>query len=284
MSTPETSVDLIPASAFSFEELTEAYNNTRVDYLVPMPMNAARLREYVKTYDVDMDSSVVAVDGNEILGLAMLGVRERRAWITRLGIIRSKRRQGTGWRLVTHLLDQARQKKVDRVVIEVIKNNVPAHNLFRKAGFCETRELLVLRRPPGPVKIKPPPAEIKTLGYTEAIHLLENRASTPSWIDERESLINAGNLGAFYTILADGSKGWLVYQNTVFQLGRLVIQTDEGDPLNVGRVLLHHLHSVHPAQDTKTENLPKDDPHWPAFQEVGYLEVFDRLEMKLQLR
>lgn len=252
--------------------------------MVPMPMNAARLREYVKTYDVDMGCSVVAVDGNEVLGLAMLGVRERRAWITRLGIIRSKRRQGTGWRLVTHLLDQARQKKVDRVMIEVIKNNVPAHNLFRKAGFCETRELLVLRRPPGPVKIEPPPAEIKTLGYPEAVHLLENRASTPSWIDERESLINAGNLGAFYALLADGSKGWLVYQNTVFQLGRLVIQTDEGDPLNVGRALLHHLHSVHPAQDTKTENLPKDDPHWPAFQEVGYLEVFDRVEMKLQLK
>jgi ribosomal protein S18 acetylase RimI-like enzyme len=284
MSTPETPVDLIPASAFSYEELTEAYNNTRVDYLVPMPMNVARLREYVEIYDVDMDCSVVAVDGNEVLGLAMLGVREQRAWITRLGIIRGKRRQGTGWRLVTYLLNQARQKNVDYVVIEVIKNNVPAHSLFLKAGFRETRELLVLRRPPGPVKIKPPLAEIKTLGYTEALHLLENRASTPSWIDERESLINAGNLGAFYAILADGSKGWLVYQNTVFQLSRLVIQTDEGNPLNVGRALLGHLHCVHPAQDTKTENLPKDDPHWPAFQEMGYLEVFDRREMILHLK
>lgn len=261
-----------------------AYNDTRVDYMVPMPMNAARLREYVETYDVDMDSSVVAVDGNEILGLAMLGVRERHAWITRLGIIRRKRRQGTGWRLVTHLLEQARQKNLDYVVIEVIKNNVPAHSLFLKAGFQETRELFVLRRPPGPTLVEPPPAEIKTLGYSEAVHLLENRNSSPSWIDEKESLINAGNLGAFYAILPDGSKGWLVYQNTVFQLGRLVIQTDEGNPPKVGRALLHHLHRVHPAQDTKTENLPKDDPHWPAFQALGYLEVFDRIEMILHLK
>jgi ribosomal protein S18 acetylase RimI-like enzyme len=283
MSTPETTVDLIPARAFSYEELTEAYNNTRVDYLVPMPMNAARLREYVETYDVDMDSSVVAVDGNEILGLAMLGVRERRAWITRLGIIRGKRRLGTGWRLVTHLLDQARQKNANRVIIEVIKNNTPAYNLFRKAGFQETRQLLVLRRPPAPPKVKMPLSEIKTLGYTEALYLLDNRCSTPSWIDEKESLLNAGNLAGFYAILADGSKGWLVYQNTVFQLGRLVIQTDEGNPVEVGRALLSYLHLVHSAQDTKTENLPKDDPHWPAFQELGYLEVFDRIEMVLHL-
>ena len=284
MSAHETIVDLIPASAFSYEELAEAYNNTRVDYLVPMPMNAPRLREYVENYDVDMDSSVVAVDGNEILGLGMLGVRERRAWITRLGIMRSKRRQGTGWQLVAHLLDQARQKNADYALIEVIKNNLPAHTLFLKAGFRETRELLVLRRPPGPVKIEAPAAEIKTLGYTEAVRLIENRASTPSWIDEKESLINAGNLAAFYAILADGSKGWLVYQNTVFQLGRLVLQTDEGNPLNVGRALLHHLHCVHPAQDTKTENLPNYDPHWPAFKELGYLEVFDRIEMMLALK
>jgi len=284
MPTHETTVDLISASAFSYQELVEAYNNTRVDYLVPMPMNASRLREYVENYDVDMDSSVVAVDGNEILGLGMLGVRERRAWITRLGIIRSKRRQGTGWLLVAHLLDQARQKNADYILIEVIKNNLPAHTLFLKAGFRETRELLVLRRPPGPVKIEAPAAEIKTLGYAEALHLIENRASTPSWIDEKESLINAGNLAAFYAILADGSKGWLVYQNTVFQLGRLVLQTDEGNPLNVGRALLHHLHWVHPAQDTKTENLPNYDPHWPAFKELGYLEVFDRIEMMLILK
>jgi len=284
ISTHETIVDLIPASAFSYEELAEAYNNTRVDYLVPMPMNASRLREYVENYDVDMDSSVVAVDGNEILGLGMLGVRERRAWITRLGIMRSKRRQGTGWQLVAHLLDQARQKNAGYVLIEVIKNNLPAHTLFLKAGFRETRELLVLRRPPGPVQIEAPAAEIKTLGYAEAVRLIENRASTPSWIDEKESLLNAGNLAAFYAILADGSKGWLVYQNTVFQLGRLVLQTDEGNPLNVGRALLHHLHCVHPAQDTKTENLPNYDPHWPAFKELGYLEVFDRIEMMLALK
>jgi hypothetical protein len=83
MPASEASFDLIPASAFSYEELTDAYNHTRIDYLVPMPMNAARLHEYVQIYDVDLGSSIVAVDGNEILGLAMLGVRERRGWITR---------------------------------------------------------------------------------------------------------------------------------------------------------------------------------------------------------
>lgn len=277
-------IDLIPAGAFSYEELTEAYNQTRVDYMVPMPMNANRLQEYVEIYDVDLTASAVAVDGSEILGLAMLGVRERRAWITRLGVIRGKRRQGAGSILVAYLIEQARQKDIDYIVLEVIKNNIPAYNLFAKYGFESVRELLVLRRPPGPPHLNRPQAEIIRLSYSEAVHLLDRRRSKPSWIDEKESLVNAGNLGGYYAILPDGSRGWLVYQNTIFQLGRLVLQTEQGDSLKVAQALLCQLHSEHSVQDTKTENLPADDPHWPVFREIGYLETFTRIEKILYLK
>jgi ribosomal protein S18 acetylase RimI-like enzyme len=280
----DAKIDLIPASDFSYQELTDAYNLTRVDYLVPMPMNVNKLREYVEIYDVDLDASAVAVDGNEILGLAMLGVRQKRAWITRLGIIRSKRRRGAGGTLVAYLIEQARQKDAAYIVLEVIKDNEPAHRLFTKYDFNPTRELLVLRRPPGLPQTTPPTADIIKLSYGEAVGMLDRRSSKPSWIDETESLVNAGNLGGYYAILADGSEGWLVYQNTVFQLGRMVMQTEKGNPLNVGRALLHHLHSEHSAQDTKTENLPLADPHWPVFKEMGYLEMFVRIEKVLLLK
>ncbi|MDH3674323.1 MAG: GNAT family N-acetyltransferase [Anaerolineae bacterium] len=275
----ERNIDLIPASAFSFEELTDAYNHTRVDYMVPMPMNVNKLREYVDTYDVDMDASAVAVDGYEVLGLGMLGIRQGRAWITRLGVIRRNRRHGTGQAIAAHLVEQALQKGSDYIILEVIKDNTPAHNLFLKFGFKETRDLVVLRRPPGPPKIEAPAAEIIPMRYSGALDLLDRRVTTPSWLDEKESLINAGNLEAFHLTLADGSQGWMVYQNTVFQLGRIVIQTDKGDPINVGRALVHHLHSKHRAQDTKTENLPLTDPHLPVFRQMGYLEMFQRIEM-----
>jgi hypothetical protein len=214
----------------------------------------------------------------------MLGLREKRAWITRLGVIRSNRRRGTGTALVGHLLAQAKQHDVNHVILEVIKNNVPAHNLFLKFGFTETRELLVLRRPPGRPKNEAPPAEIENLGYKQAIACLERRKSTPSWLDERASLLNAGNLEGFQAFLPDGSCGWLVFQNTVFQLARLVLQTETGNPQAVGRALLHHLHTVHSAQDTKTENLPAEDPHWPMFKELGYIQMFQRIEMILELQ
>ena len=37
-------IELLSAEQFTFQELTDLYNQTRVDYLVPMPMNTARLQ------------------------------------------------------------------------------------------------------------------------------------------------------------------------------------------------------------------------------------------------
>jgi ribosomal protein S18 acetylase RimI-like enzyme len=281
---PKNTFDFIPANAFSYEELTEVYNKTRVDYIVPMPMNAAKLREYVESYDIDMSASAVAVDGNEVLGLSMLGVRDDRAWITRLGVIRSNRKRGTGEALVNYLIDQARERDISRIFIEVIENNIPAYSLFQKKGFKDTRDLLVLRRPPVDMPLLDPTFEVQIHGYNETLALLNKRQSIPSWIDETASLINAGNLAALSVTLPNGAHGWLVYQNTVFQLGRLVIQTEVGDPLQIGRALLQTLHSKHPVQDTKTENLPADDPHWLAFKEMNYFVTFRRNEMVFNLK
>ncbi len=274
-------IQCISASEFSWETLTQAYNQTRVDYIVPMPMNPARLREYVHNYDVDMDSSVVAMEGTQILGLAMLGVRPGHSWATRLGILPIQRRHGVGQQLMESLIERSRQLAVDYVILEVIRGNTPAHRLFCKLGFRETRELLVVRRPPGRPALEVPPYETQAFGQEDALALLEQRRSNPSWLDEIPSLRNAGYLGGLGVELQDGSRGWIVYQNTVFQLGRLVLQTEVGDPYEVGKALLHALHSRYPILDTKLENFPVDDPHWGALQAMNYLEAFRRIEMKL---
>jgi ribosomal protein S18 acetylase RimI-like enzyme len=274
---------LAPTSQFTFKELVAAYNQTRVDYIVPMPMNAARLRGYVHNYDVDLDMSCVSMEDGQILGLAMLGVRPGHTWVTRLGVLPVKRRRGTGQALMECLIARSRRLGVPYVTLDVIKNNVPAERLFYKLAFRQVRELLVIRRPPGPPAVDVGPYAVQMLNYAQAVALLPQRRSTPSWLDEAESLINAGSLAALRVELETGDWGWLVYQQTVFQLARLVLQTGAGDSHRVGLALLHALHTQHPALDTKSENLPVDDPHWPAMQEMGYLESFRRIEMRLDL-
>ncbi len=275
------SVKLVSAIQFTYDELVGAYNQTRVDYIVPMPMNTARLQEYVRTYDVDLELSGVARENGHVLGLAMLGVRPGHTWVTRLGVLPVKRRRGTGQLLMECLIEQSRNLGVGYVTLDVIKHNDPALKLFLKLGFRDVRELLIVRRPPGPPTLNVGPYTVHPFDCHEAIELLHQRRSVPSWLDERESLVNAGNLAALRVELPTGAWGWLVYQETPFQLARLVLQAETGDPHRVGLALIHALHTLHPALDTKSENLPLDSPYWPTLQELGYIESFRRIEMRL---
>ncbi len=277
------SIELKPATAFTLAELTETYNQARMDYIVPMPMNVARMREYIHKYDVQLEHSVVAVVGEHRVGIAMLGVRPRRAWITRLGVIPVARRHGAGRQMMTYLLARARDVGAAYVVLEVIKNNEPAHRLFRKLGFRETRELLIMRRPPGPPAQDVGSYAAHMVGEEMALTWLRRRREQPSWLDDFPSLIKVGGLAGVRVELPEGEWGWLVYHSTTFQLSYLVLQTEAGDPARVSKALLHALHIRHPAHDTKTENVPLDAIHLPSMRAMGYLESFRRIEMRRTL-
>ncbi len=271
-------LDLIPASKFTLKELTTIYNQTRVDYLVPMPMNIAKMTEYIHVYDVDLENSFVAMHEGQMLGLGMLGVRSGRTWITRLGVLPTSRRHGAGRALATALLEAAERLGIRFTMLEVIKNNVPAHQLFLKFGFYEVGELLILRRPPGPPPVYPF-GDAQWFARPEALALLDSRPGLPPWTNQTESLNNSTNIFGLKVTLDDGGHGWLAFQQGRYVLARFVIHTMQGDPATVGRALLAHLHDKYFDLDTQTENIYVNDPHLSAFYEMGYVESFRRIEM-----
>lgn len=278
-------MNIYPASNFTFEQLTEAYNETRVDYLVPMPMNVARLMEYCRVYDVSLPHSCVATENETMLGLGMLGVRQGRAWITRLGVLPAGRRKGTGSAIMDGLMEAAQKESVDTVWLEVIKGNDPAHILFRKFGFEETRELIVARRAPKKEfnqKIFDQVARITSLNHEDAIILLSHRQHRPNWLNETESLQNVHNLSALLVEMKDGSRGWITYHAGLLQLTRLIVEVTVGDPIEVTEAILTVLHQRHKRQDAIAENLC-EDAQWLGFQKAGYFDSFRRIEMKRPL-
>jgi ribosomal protein S18 acetylase RimI-like enzyme len=275
-------IELIPAEKFTIQELTDLYNKTRVDYLVPMPMNPNRLAEYIRDFDVELSGSCVArTEEGEVLGLGMLGVRENRAWITRLGVIPNTRRGGIGDALMDHMLEKADHLGFEETHLEVIKNNEPAHKLFLKKGFCEAEEYLVMRRAPHAVS-DPLIGNVKWLEKEEALDILNNYPHHLTWINAMNSMLNAPDVEGIRILLPNGDSGWLVYRSQKFYLSHLVIHTEQGDPVEVGTQLLRHLYSRNPRKDTYAENIHENDPHLPAFKALAFFENFSRIEMRRQ--
>ena len=275
-------MDLIRADRFTLEQLTEAYNETRIDYIVPMPMNVARLREYIHLFDIDLSASWVATYNDAIYGLGMLGIRSGRAWITRVGVLPWGRRQGTGRSIINKLLESAGEKALDTVWLEVIAGNEPAYQLFLTSGFQQTRELLVARRPPQSNNIIPEPEDqpqVKELNRDQTVALLEQRTGRPNWINETATFRKLSDLRGLSIQLPCGGQGWICYEVTFLQITRTVVEVLTGDPVKVTRAALQALHSRHPTQDAVLENLPVTEPIWKGFSELGYFDVFRRVEM-----
>ena len=273
----------VPTSHYTDEELAEIYNQTRIDYIVPMPMNARRMREYIEHYDINLDASAISFYGDEVTGLIMLGLRDERAWVTRLGVIPDARKRKMGSFLMDTLLHQAHQHGATQVQLEVIKGNIPAHRLFTKYGFVNSRELLVIRRPPGLPQTPPPlpTAVITDLDADQIEACLENRPPGASWVEETPSLLNAGSMEGYQLSMSSGETGWLVFHSKPFQMAHIVFDASPNVYDEIVLTLLHHLHTVNAKKDTKTENVPVDDRSWQLYQQMGYVEAFGRIEMFL---
>lgn len=292
---------LLPASEFSIEELTDAYNQTRTDYLIPMPMNPGRLQEYITLYDVDLACSCVAVADSFIIGLGMLGIRLEMGWVTRLGVLPDGRRRGVGNAILQLLLDEAARRELPTVWLEVIHGNTPAHELFRKHNFREIRELIVARRPPVAARSMSAvmtARKVHYLQHNEAIELHCQRQERFNWLNSLDSMRNirllaaassrdepAGtlpyelpHLSGIWVEFQDGSRGWITYQATTLQLKHINVEVIRGDPARTTANLLEFMHRLHASQDAVVENIPEDE-YWVGFQQAGYFEVFRRIEM-----
>ena len=276
-------MELISAQQFTLQELTDLYNQTRVDYMVPMPMNASRLGEYVHDFDIDLSQSCVARATNgQTLGLCMLGVRQDEAWITRLGVLPATRRSGVGSALMDCMMENASKRGAKTIQLEVIKNNLPAYNLFSCKDFKETGEYLVMRHAPRPAS-EPLRGNVDWLDSDKALRALQIYPNHLTWINTVESMRNAQDVEGLRLTLPDGSAGWLVYRNTKFTLrstlSHLIIHTEQGNPVEVGTQLLLNLHTHYAHHDTYAENIHRNDPHLSAFHALGYFENFSRIEM-----
>lgn len=272
-------VEILPASKFSLSELTEIYNRTRVDYLVPMQMDAAHLEEYLRMYDVEPRYSWVAMNGENVLGLAMLGVRPGQTWVTRLGVLPGERRHGTGEKLVRALMQSTLDLESPLSILEVIKGNSHAHDLFYRVGFRETRELLVLRRPVGSTPFKPV-GNAAWGGMASAIDLLSSVSNELPWTNQVETFMNTGDGQSLRVDLGDAGSGWLVFRHHELLLSHFVFHTEAGEPAIVAAALLAHLYQHFPGIETYIENVPVSDPHLPALWQAGFQEAFRRIEMR----
>ncbi|HJU36908.1 MAG TPA: GNAT family N-acetyltransferase [Gaiellaceae bacterium] len=136
-------LDIRSARSVSPRERVALFNAAYEGYLVPFRVDETTLAFMDDAFDLDLDASRVAYRDGEPVGLGNLGLRGEDAWIGGVGVVAGARRSGVGQALMRALHQQARERGVHRVWLEVIVENTGAFSLYEKLGYRTVRDVEV---------------------------------------------------------------------------------------------------------------------------------------------
>jgi len=141
-------MELHAASKFSVAELTRFWNLGYTGYFTPVTFTEAIMAGWLRNGDFDLDRSVVAMEGDQLAGFSLLGVRGRRGWIGGFGVAPDFRGQGLASQLFAeHVAIIEEQTDLQTVQLEVLVQNW-ARKVYERAGFSVARRLTVLQGVP----------------------------------------------------------------------------------------------------------------------------------------
>jgi GNAT superfamily N-acetyltransferase len=254
------SLELRSARSLEPAERAELFNAAYDGYLLPFHVDERQLEFMDDAFDLDLDASRIAYRDGEPTGLGNLGLRGEDAWIGGVGVVSTARRSGVGEALMRALHEEARDRDVRRVWLEVIIENTGALALYEKLGYRHVQDV-----------------EVWTLPGREGEHTGREvpAAEAGKQLPERhEPWQRADGTLAHY----DDVRGLVTETGAMLFCVRSSAQlqqyTGEPEPL---------LRALRTFGDASVLNLPVDDPAAPVLRELGGSVVVRQHEMLLEL-
>jgi GNAT superfamily N-acetyltransferase len=215
-------------------ELASVFNQSFSDYLIEVYFTQHSLREYVMRHGLDLDSSMVVGAEGFLVGLLLSGSDGRTTWNAGMGVHPSWRRQGLGNEMLDEWLLASRNAGLDRALLEVIKQNLVATNMYMSRDFREVRAYQGFEGRATWSRLSPINPDLVERVANEDLVPVYRRGH--SWQKRPEILPRLKNFIALVTKSgAPQGEGYIIYEN----VGGLMYIFDL-TPNDAGRALLEH--------------------------------------------
>jgi ribosomal protein S18 acetylase RimI-like enzyme len=250
-----------------------ALNRVFQNYLIPMNFSSEQLHLHMSYNDVDARRSPLWFDDEgRVLAAALLAVRGKRGWIGGFGVAPEYRGQGYAKALLEHIAHTARDLKLNSVALEVLKDNTPAIDLYRRGGFETVRELRSFESVVSGVEM--PDGYVRTPPQ----HFVDEPDHVrPSWQREPATLHN----GAVSVAVSNDAGNFAVYRFNDRLAQVLKLHARGPDDLTA---LSQAVAAGRPSQHVMVLNEPAESPIVDYARSAGWNEPFRQYEMMLQLQ
>lgn len=231
-------MDLTPASELSLRQLSTLFARSFEGYFVTVPDAPLLFDARVRTEHISLEDSRVARVEGEAVGLVLMARRGRVSRVAGMGIVPAHRNRKLGGAMLRPLMEQARARGDQRMLLEVIEQNAPALKLYERLGFQRMRRLVGFTG-----TLAPAPAPLEEVEPVECARLLSEGwpwQLAPATVAGLALPARAFRLGLAVAVIADVSAPTLVL--------RAIAVEPAARGKGAGRRLLRALAAAHPGK------------------------------------
>jgi ribosomal protein S18 acetylase RimI-like enzyme len=262
--------------------IAAAYAAAYEDYFVPMHPTAPWVQRFVDICAIDFSISPLWLDDDgAVIGMAAIGVRGGRGWVGGFGITKPYRGQGLSHELAAETIAAARARGLRQLWLEVLSQNAAAIRTYRRAGFRQVRDLLVLSHL---ADVEPSPLSESAVEVRDTDALLAAResmpAARPSWQREAASSAAITGLRGLAIGPLDAPRALALYRDDEAGFGLLDAAAGDGD---AARRLVAVIGARGAGRQLSFVNEPEESELLPALLAAGWIESMRQHEMVVDL-
>ena len=212
------------------KEILKTFNTAFSDYFVPLQLSEAQFTSKLIVDKTNFDLSVGAFENGTLVGFILHGIdtvnNQLVGYNGGTGVIPKRRGYGLTRQMYRFILPLLKQQGIQRLVLEVITNNIPAITSYKRLGFTTKRKLVCYKGE----------ALVESINTTIAIRELQNYnwslmvsfwEVSPTW----QNAIGAIETTKDHTISIGAYRGhqlvgYLIYNPTSKRIQQIAVHKD----------------------------------------------------------
>lgn len=273
------------------DAILEKFGEAFADYARPFELDPVRFRNHINLNAIDLSRSVGCFDGERLVGFSLNGFGswkgKKTVYDAGTGVIPSHRRHGASEAMFRFMVPVFKKAGIEQFLLEVITENTPAVNLYKKLGFEIERELLFMEAPAMPDQNTPPDDEVDIRMLAAAdLHRLSNLCDAPpSWQNSNEAMVRSEPLKTIIGAFIGGEcVGYSAHSKGLGRIAQFVVDKKVRNR-GVGSRLLTEVQKELPP-DTKMQVINLDSVLTEAvdfFKNRGFQVALSQYEMTMPL-
>lgn len=276
---------LLPAHTSS---LYQAFVNAFSNYFVQFHPSRSQFEQRLfYKLNVRLDLSGAVFDQGNVVAFVLHSLGTHQGLLTAYnggtGVVPAFRQQGLGQSLYRFLLPTLMEAGAQRVLLEVIRENHVAQQLYQGLGFQPQRELRCFALRTSLIKDNMPTVPVRQT-YQLPANIRAIRSFEPTFMDSDGQLPH--NLAAETILEAVESEttiGYIIFQHEIGRISQLAVQAEHRQR-GIGRLLVSKAQQLSRTHQLTIMNIPETETDTlSALERIGFVNEVNQVEMELRL-